>query len=724
MFLRKNDELTELEKEIIELVKIQKGQPIPVNVIINKIKLKNKKYIFSAIDYLLKREMINKIPNGKIVLGYINGPLNESKTYIGTLNLTAKGDAFFKKEGDIKASFYINKMNLNDAMDGDIVKICLMEKEQIYPDVLDGYVLEIIERNKDYFVGTYYVSTETGKKVVNVVPENQKIKMEINVDDDSQLTNGSKALFKIARIINGTIYCGVSKILGHVDDVGTDVLSIVYDNGIEPEFNDETKQEVAEIDFNFSEIEDKRRKDLSHLNFVTIDPITSKDMDDAIYVEKMDDKFRLYVAIADVSYYVKLNSQLWKTAMERGTSIYLVNQVIPMLPHKLSNNICSLNPFEKRYSMVCEIVINKKGLYESIDVYPGIIISKKKFAYEHVNDYFTNKNKLENTDDKIYTMLDVAYELHKYLDDRHKLEGYIDFNIPEAKIILDENEKIVDVEVKTTGEAQKMIENFMVAANEAVTLKFEELNPNIPFVYRVHPKPEEKKIEAFKIEAKKIGFKFDANLIEWKPNTVSKWLALNEDNPNKELINIILLRTMSKAKYDSINVGHFGLSLSKYTHFTSPIRRLADIVVHHLYRAFVFDKDRYTLEHRKYLLSALDGLNDKANTTENTALFVERDVNAMKFAEFMESKIGWEFDGYASYITNFGIYVQLQNTIEGMIKPANLKDDFYVFDEDSLTFVGRNKKRVISLGQKIRVRVINASKMTKKIDFEVVKFID
>lgn len=723
MFVRKNDELTELEKEILELVKIQEGRPIPVNIIVNKIKIRNKNAIYAAIDYLIKKEALIRITNGKIVLGYINGPIKKDEVYIGTINLTAKGDAFFKKEGDQKASYYINKINVNDAMDGDKVKICPVQKPQTYPDVLDGYILEIVERSKDFFVGTYYTSLEGNKRVTKIVPENQKIKYDIKVDDDSQLVNGTIALFKIVNVIDNKIYCGVSRILGHIDDVGSDIVSLVYDNGVTPEFSAEVESETHDIDFNFSQEEDARRKDLSHLNFVTIDPITSKDMDDAIYVEKAENNFRLFVAIADVSYYVKLHSELWKSSLERGTSIYLVNQVIPMLPHKLSNNICSLNPFEKRYSMVCEMVINHEGKYESIDVYPAIIVSKKKFAYENINDYFVNQTKLEDTDNSIYEMIDVARQLHNYLNKRHYKEGYIDFDIPEAKIILDEQEKIKDVVVKKTGEAQKMIENFMVAANEAVTLKFEQLKPNIPFVYRVHARPEEKKIEAFKVEAKKIGFKFDATLTEWQPNTVSKWLENNLDNPNKELINIILLRTMAKAKYDSINIGHFGLSLKKYTHFTSPIRRLADVVVHHLYRAFVFDTDRYSDADRTYLLNSLDHINDRANTTETLAVSTERDVNAMKFAEYMEDKVGQEFDGYASYITPFGIYVQLPNTIEGMIKPNNLKDDFYAFDEDNLVFVGKNKKKVITLGQKLKIKVVSACKATKKIDFELVKFI-
>lgn len=723
MFVRTNNEISPLEKKVIDFVKKENGRPILPMIIANKLKRGSIKPILSAIDYLVEQEILIKLNNGKLVLGYENGPLLDDAIYEGTITLSAKGDGFFKKNDDTKSSIYINKKNIKDALDGDKVQVCLMDKIPTYDDLQDGVVLKVIERSRDFFVGTYYKKTDNGKKEVEIVPQDIKIKLKIVLDDDSNLVNGSKVLFQIANIKNGTIYCSVSKILGHIDDVGTDIISIVYDNGIQPEFEEKVNNEVDKISFNFSPEEDSKRKDLSKLNFVTIDPATSKDMDDAIYVEKFGDDYKLYVAIADVSYYVKINTELWKSTIKRGTSIYLVNQVIPMLPHKLSNEICSLNPFEKRYAMICEMVIDKNGLFKNIDVYAGIIESKKKFAYDDINQYFKTGFKLENVDDDLYKMIDVARQLHQFLDIRHKKEGYIDFEINEPQIILDENQKIKDILVKKTGEAQKMIENFMVAANEAVTIKFEQLKPNLPFVYRVHGKPEEKRIEAFKIEAKKIGFKFDDQLKEWKPDTVSKWLKNNKENPNKELINMILLRTMAKAKYDSINVGHFGLSLKKYTHFTSPIRRLADVIVHYLFRAFILDYKNYTDHERNYILENLDLFNQNANTTEINAVSTERDVNAMKFAEFMETKIGFEYEGFVSFVTSFGLFVQLENTIEGLVKPINIGDDFYIYDEDSLTYVGKNKKRIISLGQKVKIRVIGASKEMKKIDFEIIDYL-
>lgn len=724
MYKRQNNELSFLEQKILKLLE-KEERPIPLFILIKKVNHPSKNAVISAIDYLKSRNLIDVLHNGKIVLGYWNGPIIKNKKYKGTITLNSKGDGFFKLEGEKERFAYINKINLNSALDGDTVEINLMDKKPLYDDLKDAIVVNVIDRNRDFFTGTYYCEYESeNNKIEKVIPDDKKINLKIVLDDSENLVNGNKVLFKIGNITNDTIYCSISKILGHIDDVGNDIISIVYDNGIEPEFSKEVENEVEKIDFNFSAEEDARRKDLSKLNFVTIDPIGSKDMDDAVCVYKNnDDSYKLYVAIADVSYYVKLHSCLWSSAIKRGTSVYLVNQVIPMLPHKLSNDICSLNPYEKRYAQICEMDIDKNGDFININVYPGIINSKHKFAYDDVNEYIDKKTKQNSVSNELYDMLEISFELDSYLNSKRTKNGYIDFEIMEPKIILNDKGEIDDIVVRKTGKAQKMIENFMVAANEAVTLKFNELNPNTPFVYRVHDKPEERKINAFKIEAKKIGFRFDESLVNWEQNTVNKWLQNNKDNPNKELINMILLRTMAKAKYQTYNIGHFGLSIFNYTHFTSPIRRLADVIVHYLLRMFVFDKDRYTDSDRNYILDSLDDFCERANTTEVLAVETERGVNEMKFAEFMESKIGYEFNGFVSHVTSFGFFVQLENTIEGLVRPANMKDDFFAFNEENMTFVGRKSKRIISLGQKVKVRVVGASKESRKIDFEVVEYL-
>lgn len=713
-------ELTLFEKKVLEVVSSENGKPIPAGIIVKKVSntIKNPKVVYSCIDFLITNEYLRKIPSGKIVLGYQNGPIIKGSELIGTIAINSKGDGFFKVENEELSSVYINKKNIKDAMDGDKVKVVLMQmppKES--SNLKDGIIVEVIERNKDFF--TALVTKQNG--VCLITPDDEKNKKKIILDDYSNLVDGYKILVKIANIDDDTIYGSVSKIIGHKNDVGTDILSIVFDNGIDPKFPDKVLEQANKIDFRFSKQEDDKRVDLSNLNIVTIDPKTSKDLDDAIYVEKHQDYFKLYVSIADVSFYVDLDTDLWKESFKRATSIYLVDRVIPMIPHNLSNEICSLNPNEKRYAMTCEMEIDFKGNYKNIKVYPSIIVSKRRFAYEEVNNFFKDESFLANDSNDIKKMLKDSYELYKILKGVRENKGSINFEIPESEIIIDDKGKVIDVRAKKTGEAQMMIESFMVSANESVTIEFKNKCKNIPFVFRTHDSPDSKKIEAFKVEANKLNFKYDPTLKKWQPNTVANWLEKNTNNPNKDLINIILLRTMAKAKYTTTNIGHFGLALENYTHFTSPIRRFPDVIVHLLYRMFVLEKQKYTDENRQHLIDALDKICLHSTDAEIKAQTIERDVNSMKFAEYMESKIGEEFNGFASYLTNFGIFVQLDNTIEGLCKPENIKGDYYLFNEEDMTYVGRKTNKKITLGTKVKVKVLNSNKLTKKIDLEIIE---
>ncbi|MDE5553064.1 MAG: ribonuclease R, partial [Malacoplasma sp.] len=675
---------------------------------------------YSCVDFLLENEYLKKLNNGKIVIGYQNGPIIKNSETVGTIVFNTKGDGFFKEENQDFSSVYINKKNINNAMDGDKVKIVLMDLPKKESSTLkDGIVLEVVERNKNFF--TALVIKNNGK--YKIVADDEKNKKNIVLDNYSRLVDGYKILIKIANIKDDTIYGSVSKIIGHKNDVGTDILSIVFDNDIDPNFPEKVIQQANQVDFRFSLKEDSKRKDLSNLNIVTIDPQTSKDLDDAIYVEKHQDFFKLFVSIADVSFYLDLNTDLWKEAYKRATSIYLVDRVIPMIPHNLSNEICSLNPNEKRYSMTCEIEIDFHGNYRKIDVYLSIISSKRRFAYEEVNGFFSDEKSLGSDSIEIKKMLNQAKELFKILKNVREKKGSINFEIPESEILIDNNGKVIEVRPKKTGEAQMMIESFMVAANEAVTIKFKDIVKNIPFVYRTHDSPDFKKIEAFKIESNKLNFVYDSNLKKWKPNTVSKWLEKNANNPNKDLINTILLRTMAKAKYSISNIGHFGLALENYTHFTSPIRRFPDIIVHLLFRMFILEKEKYSNDQRYGLINSLEEICLHSTSAEIKAQIIEREVNSMKFAEYMESKVGEEFNGFVSYITSFGIFVQLDNTIEGLCKQENIDDDFYVFNEDDMTFLGKKTNRKITLGTKVKIKVLGANKLTRKIDFKIIKFL-
>lgn len=713
----------QLKKDIVQLVREEKGKPIPINIICNKLKnlYRNKYEIISEIDNLLKEEALKQLFNKKIVMGYENGPLLKDTAFEGVVSINAKGDGFVKKIDDESVEVYINKKNVNFALNGDKVLCCLMDKQQRNNSSLkDGVILKIIERNKDFFVGIY----NTNKFGYQVTIDDEKNKLKVVLDDTDGLVDGHKILIKSKKIENGIIYGTVSRILGHANSVGVDILSIVCDAGLEPEFSDQVNNESKKFNKIIDQNERLKRVDLTNLDIVTIDPRTSKDLDDAIYVKKITSNlYKLYVCIADVAHYVKPNSLIDTTAFNRGTSVYLVNQVIPMLPHILSNDICSLNPHEERLSMVCEMDIDNLGNFQFINVYNAIINSKKRFAYEDVNDFFDKKDSLNTTPESIKKMLLEAKELFSILKNKREQLGYINFDIKEPKIILDENEKIIDIQIKKSGLAQNMIESFMVSANEAVTLFYaKQTHKPEQFIYRVHDKPNDKKIEVFQVEAKKMFFKIDNEIKDLKPNTISKWLKNNQNNPNMELINLILLRTMAKASYCTENIGHFGLALQNYTHFTSPIRRYSDLIIHRLFKMFVLNKNEYSEKEKSELINNLNEICKQTTKTEIVATDTEREVNSMKFAEFMEQKIGHVYNGFISYITSFGIFIQLDNTIEGLARIENIKGDFFEFDKENSTYIGKRTNKILTLGTKVKIKVIGSNKKTKKIDFEIISF--
>ncbi len=713
----------ELINAIVQTVKNEKGTPIPAGIIYKKLqkKFKDKIIVFKCIDYLVENNTLKQLYTKKLVMGYENGPILKETAFEGIIFLNAKGDGFVKRENSDQSEVYVNKKNINNALHGDKVLVCYMDKKNDNPNHVfkDGVVLKIIERNKEYYTGIFIKQNNK----YGFVFDDNKHTYRVVLDNIDGLVDGHKILIKIKNIIDNVAYATVSKVIGHKNSVGVDILSIVYDAGLEPEFNENVINASKEFNSIISKEEFIKRHDLTSLDIITIDPATSKDLDDAIYVKKINDNlYKLYVCIADVSHYVQYNSIVDNEAYKRGTSVYLVNQVIPMLPHNLSNDICSLNPNEDRLSMVCEMDIDNFGNFRNIDVYNAVINSKRRFSYEEVNEYFEQKTDFSNEKQSIKSMLDQAYELFFILKEKREKLGYINFEIPEPKIILDENEKIIDIQQKKSGQAQNLIECFMVAANEAVTIKFNQLKLNSDFIYRVHDKPDEKKIAMFEIEAKKLNFKFDSEVKNWQPNTIAKWLKNNINNPNKELINIILLRTMAKAKYSIVNDHHFGLALDNYTHFTSPIRRYSDLVVHRLFKMFILNKTEYTNEIRYDLNARLKDICEQATKTEIVATNTEREVNSMKFAEYMESKIGQVFNGFVSYITSFGIFVQLENTIEGLARPENILGDYYEYSDELSIYLGKKTKKILTLGTKVKIRVVGSSKITKKIDFEIIEF--
>ena len=705
-------------KLILEIVNDEKKKPIPIGIILRKILLKikivDRKKFFKNINDLLNSAQLIKLKSNRIVLGYPKVEIDQSKFFIGTIFLNAKLTGFITEKFENESKYFVHHTNLNGALNGDTVEFALLKIEKSDQHLKDAVVTKIIKRKKNFFVGCFH------KKQNNYLIEcdDQKMYLPIKLTSTSNLIDQTKYLFEIISFKKNYCLARVKKNIGHILETGTDILSILYDNGIKINFPTKLLNECETISLDCENSRSQYRKDLTNLNVITIDPKTSKDFDDAFYVEKInDDSFKLYVCIADVSYYAKWKSNFDKIARQRGNSIYLIDRVIPMLPFKLSDDVCSLNPNVKRLTLTCEINIDKLGKFKKIDVYPSIIKSHHRYNYDEINSFFENNNLITN--EKMKKLLSDAYELHKILDRKKQERGYINFNINETKIVVNEKCEPIEIQLKQLGDAQKMVEDFMLAANEAVTI-FAHMN-KLPFIYRIHDLPEQKKINIFNIELQKLGIKkidLNANI---EPIKIATWLKENQNNENIDLINILLLRLMAKAKYSTKNTGHFGLALKNYTHFTSPIRRYADLIVHRIFWMFLFAKNEYNDLQRDELRNELQEICEKINECETIAIQIERDVNNFKLAQYMTKFIGHEFSAKVLSVSPHGLFIKLFNSIEGFIKINNLKDDFYIYDQDNYQLVGKNNKQIFTLGTKIYVKCIIANPIQRKIEFDFIR---
>ena len=631
--------------------------------------------------------------------------------------ISTKGDYSFVHIIDDKPEIkdiYIHANNLNGAIHGDtvIVKVNKIEERP------DGKVIKILNRDLKTLVGE--IVEENGNYIIK--PDDSKIKLRIVLDKNKTMNAmpGHKVLVKLTNKLQDNSYNSeVLVVIGHKNDPGVDILSIVYKYGIEVEFSDEVKEELNNIPDEISEADIllRRDHDLRDEIIFTIDGDDTKDIDDAISIDLLDNgNYKLGVHIADVSHYVKEGTALYETAMERGTSVYLADRVIPMLPHKLSNGICSLNPNVDRLAISCIMEINKQGKVVSHDIFPSVIRSRIQMTYNKVNQILEENIIPEGYEpyaDKLLQMKDLA----DILRNMKLRRGYIDFDIDESKIIVDETGKAIDIKLRDRGNGQKLIEDFMIAANETVAEHIRDYE-FLPFVYRVHGEPSEEKIKQFIDYVAACGYKLTGKFTEIYPTTMQKILDQLKDKKEFSIFSKLLLRCMQKAVYDTNNIGHFGLGSECYTHFTSPIRRFPDTTVHRLLHKYIFDgcMDNDTVGYEE---NNLPGIALHSSKKERDSVDCERDVDDMKKAEYMHDHIGEIFAGMVSTITNRGMYVELPNLIEGMIRLDDLNDDHYTFDESTLRLVGKNNKRGYRLGDELEVIVKDARKDVGEIDFVV-----
>ena len=635
---------------------------------------------------------------------------NNSHLKIGKLIGNKKGYGFVDIEGD--EDVFISASNMNGAIHGDRVIVEIISKKGLD---LEGRIVKIVDRKFKQMVGEFYYSNGIPK----IKLDEQKLNIDIVIDKNKTLgaMDGHKVLIKIREKLHGNCYkAEVMKILGHKNDPGVDILSIVNKYGINDTFSDEVMEEVDKLPNEVSEEEMVGRRDLRNVCIFTIDGDDTKDIDDAISIDILDNtNYKLGVHIADVSYYVKENSKIDEEAYDRGTSVYLADRVIPMLPHKLSNGICSLNPGVDRLAVTCEMEINHKGEVVSYDIYESVIRSKKQMTYKCVNKIL-EENIVPEGYEPFVDSLNKMLELSKILRAYKTKRGCIDFNIEEAKIVVNDKGEAIDVVLRNRGVGEKMIEDFMIAANETVAscIYFMDL----PFVYRVHGEPNEEKINNFLKFISLLGYKVNGNIKEITPKEMQKLLGQLSEKKEFSILSRLLLRSMQKAVYDKNNIGHFGIASKCYTHFTSPIRRYPDTTVHRLLRTYLF-KHKIDNDTIDYWNNKLPFLTEHSSNKERDSIECEREVDDMKKAEYMEKHIGEEYDGMISSIMSFGIFVELPNSVEGLIKIDDLTDDTYTFDEATFSLRGKKNKRGYRLGDNIRIKVKAANKEAKTVDFVI-----
>ena len=627
---------------------------------------------------------------------------------IGKLSVNKKGFGFLllDKEDDI----YIAKDDMNGAINDDTVLVEVTEKG-LEPA---GKVLKIVKRDLKNIVGEVKV---IGKKKI-LEPDDDKVNLKIILSPETSqnCVEGHKVLAKLnKKIDNKTYTADCLKILGHKDDAGIDILSIAYKYSIFEEFSPETIEELNNIPEEVNPSELEGRTDLTSEMIFTIDGADTKDIDDAISLKKHDDYYTLGVHIADVSHYVKENTSLGDDAYERGTSAYLADTVIPMLPHKLSNGICSLNEGTVRLTMSCVMDIDKNGKITNYDIFPSYIKSRKKMTYDNVNEILENNHTPIGYEDYAEKLKEMQ-ELAKILRKEKVARGYIEFDIPEAKIIQDKDGKAIDIKKREQHAGEALIEDFMIAANETVATHIS--NMALPFIYRVHDLPNTEKIADFLNLVKALGYQIKTNIKEITPKTMQKLLNELKDKPEFLILSTLLLRSMKKAEYSKTNIGHFGLASKNYTHFTSPIRRFPDLTVHRLLKKYLIEKD-FSMTTINYLENSLVEIAEHSSERELAATNAERDVNDMKMAEYMESHIGEVYDGIISSVTSFGIFVELPNLVEGLVHISNIPGDYYEYVPELLSLIGKSTKKTYRIGDKLKVRVIGASKETAQIDFEI-----
>ncbi|MCV3763951.1 ribonuclease R [Companilactobacillus farciminis] len=643
----------------------------------------------------------------------------------GTFKGNDKGFGFVRYD-EVDPDAFISRDNTLHAVNGDTVEVKITKPSNPWIDKgPEGEITKIVERSLTKAVGEFhpysdsqvektghygYVQSHEKKIAAYMIFISDK-GLHPQMGDMVQVSIDEYPNDKHPQSMEGTAL----EIIGNKNDPGVDIMSIVVDNDINPEFPNEVLKEAESIPDHVLDSDRVGRKDLTKNMVITIDGDDSKDFDDAVGLDMLPNgNFHLEVDIADVTHYVKEGSPLDEEAYARGTSTYLVDRVIPMLPFRLSNGICSLNPGEDRLALTCEMEIDHSGNVVKHEIYPSVIQSKYRMTYNNVNEILKGDEELNEEYAPLVPMLKQMAELHEILFNKRHQRGAIDFEETEAQIIVDENGKPIDIKLRERGTSEKMIESFMLAANETVAEHYNV--KHVPFLYRVHEKPDEEKIKNFFEFAAAMGVQVKGNLKEITPKMFQNVLADVVGTPEEQVVTIMLLRSLQQARYSDEPLGHFGLAAKYYTHFTSPIRRYPDLTVHRMIHSYA--ENGFTDDEQAKWGNKLQEIAEHTSSRERISINAERAVDDLKKTEYMADQVGNTFDAVVSSVTSFGMFIQLDNTVEGLIHISNMKDDFYEFDEKSMSMHGRGTGKIFKVGQPIKVKLIRADVEHRQIDFE------
>ena len=692
------------EKEILEFLSKETYRPLRLRELAKEMSVPDERYgtFRRTVRSLLHQGAMVKLRRNRL------GLPEKLNLTAGKLSVNPHGFGFVRPD-DSSSDVYIQPQDMGTALDGDRVLVRLTSRMGKSPE---GHIIKILERKRTTLVGTF----KQGKHFYFVEPDDKHIHRDIYIakENSAGAKLGQKVVVSLESWRDSYLNPEgkVLEVLGHAGQPGVDILSLVKDYNLPLDFPAEVLSEAKTIPGQISKSEIRKRLDLRAKVCFTIDPMDARDFDDAVSLEKLPNgNWLLGVHIADVSFYVRENSDLDREALERGNSIYLVDRVIPMLPHDLSNNVCSLNPNEDRLTFSCMLELDSEAKVMKYELRKSIIRSKARLNYNEVQELFDGKirsGKPESLKNPLKDMLALSQKLLKKRLDK----GSLDFDLPEAKVVLDKNGNILDIYEALRLDSHRLIEEFMLLANRTVAEHIFSLG--IPFLYRVHEKPDEEKLESFANVVRHLGydFKLDGRIT---PKKIQRFLSVVEEKPEGKWINHLLLRSLKKACYQPEDVGHFGLAFRHYTHFTSPIRRYADLMVHRILKWV--EEDGYDAKKFKGLKEKLGVIGKQVSERERLAEEVERESVRLKQIEYLEGKLGEIYQGIITGFVSFGFFVQLNKLlIEGMVRLSSLEDDYYNYDEKRGCLVGKHTGKMYTLGQLIEVQVVRADKAQKQVD--------